>query len=113
MSHTKRIGDYTGSRADKYYKDTLFEGDQLMIGINCLEPGQTQTVHDHKHADKAYIVIEGEGTFTVGEEQYTAGPGEVIFAPAGVPHGVENTGAERLVIVVSIAPPPGSRKTAG
>jgi mannose-6-phosphate isomerase-like protein (cupin superfamily) len=79
-----------------------------MVGINCLEPGQVQATHDHARADKAYIVMEGSGHFVVGEEEGPAGPGEVIWAPAGVSHGVENRGTERLVLLVGIAPPPGS-----
>ncbi|MBI3761005.1 MAG: hypothetical protein HY260_03970, partial [Chloroflexi bacterium] len=39
--------DYTGSNSDKYFKNTLFRSDALMLGMNCLEPGQTQTAHAH------------------------------------------------------------------
>lgn len=105
----KNFADYrfhVGVKSDKHYKTTLFEGDALMIGLNCLEQGQTQPVHDHAGADKVYIVMEGRGLFTVGEETREAGPGEIVWAPAGVPHGVENKRQERLVLVVGIAPPP-------
>jgi quercetin dioxygenase-like cupin family protein len=77
-----------------------------MIGLNCLEPGQAQPVHDHAHQDKFYYVIEGTGIFTVGQEVSTAGPGHVVWATAGVPHGVENQGPGRLTLLVGIAPPP-------
>jgi mannose-6-phosphate isomerase-like protein (cupin superfamily) len=36
----------------------------------------------------------------------------VVWAPAGVPHGVTNTGAERLVLIVAIAPSPGPTSSA-
>lgn len=99
-------GDFTGSKPDKFYKATLFEGGHLMIGLNCLEPGQIQPVHDHADQDKFYYVIEGSGWFTVGEEITEAGPGHVIWAAAGVPHGVENRGSMRLTILMGIAPAP-------
>lgn len=99
-------GDHTGSREGKHYKATLFDGDHLMVGVNCLEPGQVQPVHAHDGADKVYLVMEGVGTFSVGEESQEAGPGGVVFALAGVVHGVENRGDERLTLVVGIAPPP-------
>jgi quercetin dioxygenase-like cupin family protein len=95
-----------GINAQKYYKETLFKGDHLMIGLNCLEPGQSQPVHDHPDSDKAYVVMEGRGVFTVGSESRAAGPGEIIWVAAGVPHGVENRSEIRLVLLVSIGPPP-------
>lgn len=99
---------HVGARAGKHYKATLFQGDHLMIGINCLEPGQVQLAHEHAGADKVYLVMEGTGWFTVGEETREAGAGEVVWAPAGVPHGVENRANARLVLLVGIAPPPSS-----
>jgi quercetin dioxygenase-like cupin family protein len=98
--------EYVGSKAEKFYKTTLFQAEHLMIGLNCLEPGQTQAVHDHAGQDKFYYVIEGMGQFTVGDEVSEVGPGHVVWAAAGVPHGVENRGSERLVILVGIAPAP-------
>lgn len=106
MSSFTHYQDHIGSREGKHYKATLFEGEHLMIGLNCLEPGQSQPVHDHADADKVYTVMQGRGWFTIGEETREAGPGEVVWAPAGVPHGVENRGEARLVLLVSIAPPP-------
>jgi quercetin dioxygenase-like cupin family protein len=106
MTDFKQYQAHVGSRPDKFYKDTLFQGASMMVGINCLEPGQVQPVHDHADADKVYIVMEGRGTFTVGDETREAGPGEVVWAAAGVPHGVTNQGHERLALLVCIAPPP-------
>ena len=97
---------HIGVRADKFYKTTLFQAEHLMIGLNCLESGQIQKVHSHQDQDKFYYVVEGSGHFTVGEEIIEAGTGHVIWAEAGVPHGVENKGSERLVILMGIAPAP-------
>ena len=95
-----------GSRPDKFYKTTLFQTERLMLGLNCLEPGQTQHVHTHADQDKFYLVLEGEGEFVVGEERQQAGAGVTVWAPAGVEHGVTNPGAARLVLLVGIAPAP-------
>lgn len=95
-----------GLKAEKFYKTTLFQGKYLMIGLNCLEPGQIQTVHEHAGQDKFYYVIEGTGHFTVGEDIAEVGAGHVVWAEAGQPHGVENRGTERLTILMGIAPPP-------
>lgn len=97
---------HIGFREDKFYKTTLFEGEHLLLGLNCLEPGQVQPVHDHQNQDKFYLVIEGTGHFTIGDDITAAGPGHVVWAAASVPHGVENKGEARLVIFMGIAPAP-------
>jgi quercetin dioxygenase-like cupin family protein len=105
-NHIVHYSDRSGAHPAKFYKTTLFEGDFLMIGLNCLEPGQVQPVHDHADQDKVYVVLEGDGVFTVGADEQEAGPGSVVWAPAGVPHGVRNAGQERLAVLVGMAPPP-------
>jgi hypothetical protein len=42
MEYVTRLSDHVGARPDKFYKATLFRGDALLLGVNCLEPGQTQ-----------------------------------------------------------------------
>ena len=98
--------ELAGSRPEKFYKTTLFQGEHMMVGLNCLEPGQTQSAHAHEGADKFYFVLAGSGTFTVGDEERQAQAGTVVAAPAGIKHGVTNSGDERLSLLVAIAPPP-------
>jgi mannose-6-phosphate isomerase-like protein (cupin superfamily) len=105
-THLKRIADSFGRRDDKEFKATLFESARILLGVNCLEPGQAQKVHVHAAQDKFYAVQEGIGRFTVGSDTFDAGPGDVVFAPAGAPHGVSNEGKSRLAILVGIAPSP-------
>ncbi len=106
MQFVIRPADHIGARPDKFFKTTLFRGDALLLGLNCLEPGQTQPPHDHADQDKFYYVLEGIGHFQVGEAFADAGPGEVVWAPAGVIHGVTNQGDNRLSLLVGIAPAP-------
>lgn len=96
--------EFEGANTEKFYKTTLWQGEHVMVGLNCLEPGQTQPVHAHAGADKFYFVLAGSGSFTVGDEQQTATAGTVVVAPAGMSHGVTNTGMERLSLLVAIAP---------
>jgi len=105
--HITDYRDHTGSSAEKFFKSTLFQSSRLLLGLNCLEPGQTQATHTHADQDKFYFVIEGQGAFAIADETYQAGPGMVIWAPAGVLHGVTNRGDTRLVLLVGIAPAPG------
>jgi quercetin dioxygenase-like cupin family protein len=97
---------HTGAHPDRFFKSTLFHSQRLLLGLNCLEPGQEQHAHTHDHQDKFYYVVEGEGEFVVGPETRSAGPGAVVWSPAGVAHGVANRGEQRLVLLVGIAPSP-------
>jgi mannose-6-phosphate isomerase-like protein (cupin superfamily) len=96
--------DFEGANPEKFFKATLWQGEHVMIGLNCLEPNQTQAVHAHQGADKFYFVLSGVGKFSVGEEERTVESGTLVIAPAGVPHGVTNTGTERLSLLIGIAP---------
>lgn len=104
MSHFLNWRDFEGVNDQKFYKTTLWQADHVMIGLNCLEPNQVQPVHAHAGADKLYFVLSGIGHFTIGDEQQSVGTGTLVVAPAGVPHGVENQGEERLSLLVAIAP---------
>ena len=95
---------HTGANAEKFFKTTLSKTEHVLIGLSCLEPGQIQSVHAHDGADKFYFVLEGQGQFTVGEETREAGPGVLVIAPAGVPHGVSNAAEVRLSLLVGISP---------
>jgi mannose-6-phosphate isomerase-like protein (cupin superfamily) len=106
MNHFLDWRGHSGAAAEKFFKTTLWQGDHVMVGLNCLEGNQTQAVHAHEGADKFYFVLEGEGKFTVGNEERHATVGALVIAPAGIPHGVTNTCAERLTLLVAIAPGP-------
>lgn len=102
----KTVAEHGGVRTEKFYKTTLFQSEALLLGLNCLEPGQVQTPHDHAGQDKFYFVVEGEGLFWLGEESRPAVAGDVVWAPAGVVHGVRNESDTRLTLLVGIAPAP-------
>lgn len=106
MELVKQLSEHVGEQPKKFYKSTLFRSDALLLGLNCLEPGQTQSPHEHDDQDKFYYVISGTGRFWLGEEQVTASAGQVVWAPAGLTHGVTNEGTSRLTLLVGIAPAP-------
>lgn len=104
MSEAIDWREHAGTNPEKFFKSTLWQGEHLMIGLNCLEPNQVQNIHAHNGADKIYFVVEGRGRFTIGDDEYEAGAGMLVTAPAGVPHGVSNPGPDRLSLLVAIAP---------
>src|SRR5215216_6704064 len=50
-----------------------------------IDPLDTR-LHVHAREDEVFFVLEGEHVYRVGDEEYTVGPGGLVFAPRGVPH---------------------------
>jgi quercetin dioxygenase-like cupin family protein len=82
-------------------KSDLVATDRLLLGINSFEPGQSQRVHEHASADKFYLVLSGKARIVVGDDTYDAKQGDLVFAPAGMAHGVA-TAHERTVLLVGM-----------
>jgi quercetin dioxygenase-like cupin family protein len=104
--HFFQPADHTGFHADHATKADLVRGSALFLGLNCFEPGQSQPVHTHVGADKFYLILSGNASMIVGAETRDAGAGSLVWAPAGMPHGVASA-HQRTVMLVGIAPPPG------
>jgi quercetin dioxygenase-like cupin family protein len=107
MTRLRDTNDVTEGRAEKMAKHGLFETPNFFADVYVLRPGQAQLVHRHAAEDKCYHVLSGRGRVTSGTEVYDAGPGQMVFCPAGEDHGVENTAAEGdLRLLVFMAPHP-------
>ena len=91
----------------KMGKADLARGRHLFAGLNAFEAGQQHKPHAHCDRDKLYVVMEGRGELTIGDETATVGPGDVALAEADVVHALVNPGPERLVVLVVMGPPPG------
>ena len=103
--YVRRLADLVSFQPGKGTKADLVRGDRLFVGLNCFEPGQSQPPHVHPGAEKFYYVVSGRARFTVADESCEAAAGALVWAPADVPHGVEQA-LERTVMLVGIAPPP-------
>lgn len=90
----------------KMGKVSLASGDHLYAGLNCFLPGQEHKAHVHADQDKMYVVLEGRGEASVGDEVRPVGAGDLVFAPAGVIHGMKSSGPANLVVLVVFSPPP-------
>ena len=106
MTNLVDYREHMGADPAAFYKTTLFRSDRLLLGLNCLEPGQRQSEHAHGAEDKLYLVLEGTAAFQLGTEMLQATAGCAVWAPAGLMHGVSNAGADRLVLMVGMAPAP-------
>jgi quercetin dioxygenase-like cupin family protein len=91
---------------EKMGKVSLGEGEKLYAGMNCFEPGQEHKAHTHADQDKLYVVLEGSGEATIGDETAGVAAGDVMLARAGVVHGLKAAAHSRLVVLVVFSPPP-------
>ena len=101
-----KLSDMARFNPEKMGKVDLAASPRLMSGLNCFEPGQAQQAHAHAGADKLYLVLEGSGEFSVGDERRTLAAGDLLHVPENLPHGVANTSNARLVTLIVIAPKP-------
>ncbi len=87
-------------------KSTLYKSPHLMIGLNAFEPGQSHALHAHAGMDKAYLVVEGSGVFLLAGQELPMSAGDLLVAPADLPHGVRNNSESRLLVMAVLAPAP-------
>lgn len=62
------------------------------------ESGGSSPQHSHPYAE-TWVVSAGEVEFTVGDRTHRATAGDIVVAPAHVPHRFVNPGPERLRLV--------------
>jgi quercetin dioxygenase-like cupin family protein len=75
-------------------------GGQLSVIDAAPGPGVAPPLHHHDF-DETFYVMEGELTFQLRDEILTARPGEVVFAPRGVPHAYANlSGAPARQLII-------------
>ena len=108
MEHPSAIrpAEHAVFRSEKMGKATLFASERLLVGLNCFEPGQDHALHAHSGMDKVYQVLEGRGVFLLEDRELAMEAGTMLVAPEGVPHGIRNDGAGRLVVLAILAPAP-------
>ena len=58
-------------------------------------PGGGSRLHKHTY-EEVFVTLEGEATFTVGDATIEASAGQIVVAPAGVPHKFVNSGSGPL-----------------
>jgi quercetin dioxygenase-like cupin family protein len=108
-----RVRDHVKVAADKMARVGLSSTARTQLDLYCVGPGQSQRRHQHEGEDKIYYVLEGAGRFSVGDADERLEAGEAVVAPAGIEHGLINDGAELLLVLVMVAPPPAHLKRPG
>ncbi len=75
----------------------------ICLHLSVIPPGARAKAHLHAHHETAIYVLDGEVDTWFGaglDQRITAGPGDFIYIPAGMPHLPVNRSASRPVTVV-------------
>jgi len=67
-------------------------------------PGGGPPPHIHSREEESFYVLEGEITFTVGEEKFLATPGTFANMPVGSLHSFKNESDKTARMILSVAP---------
>lgn len=82
-----------------------YEGDSehikdILTGVAIINPGE-QIHPPHRHPEEEFLMIlEGNGTWTIGTKDMPANTGDIMYSKPGELHGLRNTGNVPLKFVV-------------
>ena len=72
----------------------------LVFRKRALKPGSGIGYHEQTE-DEIYYVLSGRGIMTLDGKEVEVGPGTAILTRTGSSHGLKQTGAEDLVILIN------------
>jgi mannose-6-phosphate isomerase-like protein (cupin superfamily) len=75
-------------------------GLKLVFRKRALKPGSGIGYHE-QHEDEIYYVLSGTGLMTIDGKSFEVTPGTAILTRPGSSHGLKQTGAEDLVIMIN------------
>lgn len=65
-------------------------------------PGNEPPRHVHEREDETFYILEGHGTFYVGDEVIEARAGDAVFMPRGVPHSFKiRSESSRVLLLIT------------
>src|SRR5689334_19726156 len=79
-------------------------GELLGVELVWPRPGQRAPAHVHPEMEERYEVLEGTAAFRVGDEERTAGPGDVVTVPPGTTHLAWNPTDDPVRLKVEFRP---------
>jgi mannose-6-phosphate isomerase-like protein (cupin superfamily) len=86
---------------DEFARDGVrrraFGNDGALLVMNELTPGMKTFPHVHEDFDQIATIVSGTATYYVNGVANPVGPGSLILIPAGQPHYIEPTGAEKVL----------------
>ncbi len=89
-----------GGRTIGYSFFTEVPNLRLVLRKRALKPGSAIGYHEQKE-DEIYYVLSGRGEMTIDDKIFEVRAGDAILTRPGSSHGLKQTGAEDLVIMIN------------
>lgn len=98
------LRDYVDFSPRAARRTRVYATERLAQDLWCIEPQQATEVLQYEDVDVTYIVIGGRSWFVTEEGEIGLDPMGALLVPAGVVHGIDNRGADPLIISATSAP---------
>jgi quercetin dioxygenase-like cupin family protein len=79
-------------------------GELLELDDFWTRPGHRAAEHIHPQMQERWEILSGLAAFQIGGRERTAGPGETVIAPQGVPHLAWNAGEGVVHLRIQMRP---------
>jgi quercetin dioxygenase-like cupin family protein len=91
--------EFTPGRADNYKRRQMVNKDRgaasVTLGEVIMNLGAELPLHTHQ-VEEVMVITRGTATAVLGDNTYNLNSGDVILAPAGVPHMLANNKKEPM-----------------
>lgn len=81
----------------------VFRGDGFSQGYVVIYKDGSIPEHDHETVE-TYTILRGVGEIMIDSEKQTVKPGDFVYIPSNLKHGLYNTGEEELHLIFVYAP---------
>lgn len=99
------LRDWVDFSTEEARRVRVFRTDGLQQDLWCVEPQQSTAVLRYAATDVTYTVIGGRAWFVTEQGEAGLDPLASLLVPAGVTHGIDNRGADPLIVLAVGAPP--------
>jgi quercetin dioxygenase-like cupin family protein len=79
-------------------------GERYALWEAIVPPGGGPPPHVHSREEEGFYVLEGEISFTVGDQRLIARAGMFANMPVSTPHSFKNEGSRPAKMLISVAP---------
>lgn len=99
------LRDWVDFSTEQATRVRVFATPSLTHDLWCIEPQQATTVLRYGATDVTYTVIGGRAWFVTEQGEAGLEPLASLLVPAGVTHGIDNRGADPLIVLAAAGPP--------
>ncbi|HET8679777.1 MAG TPA: dimethylsulfonioproprionate lyase family protein [bacterium] len=109
MIHRLQIADVAAREFPAGRATRVFAGisglpaKRFVVGESTIFPRGAVPAHHHSN-EEIYVILQGEGQMTVGDETFPVSAGSAVYLPPNIPHELHNTGEGNLVTIFVYAP---------